>query len=348
MTMDRREALKLLGLTLMSLALGRPSQLLAGTAITGSDQLGLFRQSRLMMGGIPVSLTVVAERESAADQALVAAFEELERLERLFSVYRPESEMSRLNAAAGRRPVTVSKETFALIEMGLMMNRMTEGGFHMGLGPAIALWDVLDHPRIPSQQKLNSLRPFIHDGAVRLDQSSSQVFLTKKGMRLDPGGIGKGYLSEQAKQVLLQHGIKGGLIAAAGDVVVFGQRPDGSPWKIGVQHPRHRKQLLTTLDLSDMAISTSGDYERFFMKDGVRYHHILDPQTLSPARLTRSVTILSPDGTRADALATGMFVLGPQRAFQLLLAQNIQGIIIDSEGHLHASPTLLGKLKFNL
>jgi thiamine biosynthesis lipoprotein len=210
------------------------------------------------------------------------------------------------------------------------------------------LWDVLDHPHVPSDRELEAIRPLIHGGRVQVDASAGEVFLTHTGMKLDPGGIGKGSLTERAKGVLIDHGMRGGLIAAAGDIVVFGRRPDDSPWRIGVHHPRRKDALLATLDLTDTAISTSGDYERFFIKDGVRYHHILDPETLSPARRTRSVTVISPDGARADALATGAFVLGPKRGLDLLHAQNLQGIVIDDQGGLHASPALKEKVSFNL
>jgi thiamine biosynthesis lipoprotein len=256
-----------------------------------------------MMGGIPVTLTVSAEREVDANRALNAAFAEMERFERLFSIYDSRSELSRLNAEAGKRPVAVGPETLALIRDGLAMTTLTDGGFHLALGPAISLWDVLDHPHVPSDRELEAIRPLIHGGGVQVDASAGEVFLTHTGMKPDPGGIGKApHRARQARADRPRHA--GGLIAAAGDIIVFGTRPDGSPWRIGVHHPRRKDALLATLDLTDTAISTSGDYERFFERNGVRYHHILDPETLSPARRTRSVTVLSPDGTRADALAT--------------------------------------------
>lgn len=344
----RREALRLFGLTALGLALGRPASLLAGAPPVTASDLGLFRQSRVMMGGIPVTLSVAAERETDANAALNAAFGEMERLEHFFSVYRPDSEISSVNAHAGRRPIAVGVETLALIQDGLGMTTLTEGGFHLALGPAITRWDVLDHPHVPSERELASIRPLIHGGRVQVDASAREVFLTRPGMRLDPGGIGKGVLTERAKQILQQHGMRGGLIVAAGDVIAFGRRPDGAPWRIGVRHPRREGELLASLDLTDTAISTSGDYERFFLRDGVRYHHILDPQTLTPSRASRSVTVISPDGGRADALATGAFVLGPKRGLNLLREQRVQGVIIDDRGGLHVSPALINTVSFNL
>lgn len=348
MSINRRDVLHLVGLGLVGLTVGRPSRLLAATGQRDESALGLFKQTRTMMGGIPVTLTVVAERETDADQALNAAFAEMERLERIVSVYAPRSELSRVNDEAGKRPVTVSPDTLSLIQDGLAVTKLTAGGFHLGLGPAIALWDVLGRQHVPSDHELTAVRPLVQGGRVETDASARQIFLTHAGMKLDPGGIGKGYLTERAKVVLKEHGMRGGLIAAAGDIIVFGHRPDGSSWRVGVRHPRHKDSLLATLDLTDTAISTSGDYERMFFKHGVRYHHILDPDTLSPARATRSVTVISPNGARADALATGAFVLGAQRGLDLLHGQNLQGVVIDDQGGLHASPALQQKVSFNL
>lgn len=348
MLINRRDALHLLGWSVLAVSAGRPSSLLAAESPTRPNDLGLFRQTRTMMGGIPVSLSVVAEQEADANRALNAAFAEMERLERLFSIYDPSSEISRLNEQAGKRPVTVSSATLTLIEEGLAMTRLTGGGFHLALGPAISAWDVLGAQHVPSSDQLAALKPLVHRGRVQTDASAGAAFLTHNGMKLDPGGIGKGALTERAKRVLMEQGMRGGLIAAAGDIIVFGHRPDGERWRIGVQHPRRKDTLLATLDLTDTAVSTSGDYERFFMQDGVRYHHILDPDTLTPARTSRSVTVISADGARADALATGAFVMGPKRGLDLLHAQNLQGIIIDNQGGLHASPALKQKVTFNL
>lgn len=346
--MYRREVLKRMGLTALGILLAKPSSLFAGTRSNGGSDLGLFRQSRIMMGGIPVSLTVTAERKKDADSALNAAFAEMKRLEGLWSIYRPDSEVSRINAAAGQRPVSISAETFLLIEEGIRMNTLTEGGFNMSLGPAIDLWNVLHGPNIPSEDELRSVHPLVHRGAIQMDVSAQAAFLSRSGMKIDPGGIGKGLLSERAKTVLQQHRMQGGLIASAGDIVVFGKRPDGSPWRVGIQHPRRKGEQLAKLDVSDMSVSTSGDYERFFMKKGVRYHHILDPQVLRPARMNRSVTILSNNSRNADALGTGLFVHGPKRAMRLLKKEKMEGIIIDAKGRLHVSPALKARVKFNL
>ncbi|MFQ5580777.1 MAG: FAD:protein FMN transferase [Nitrospiria bacterium] len=346
--MDRREVLKRMSLTVLGTLLVKPTNLFAAVESGSGSDLGLFRQSRVMMGGIPVSMTVAAERKKDADRALKAAFAEIEDLERLWSIYRPDSEISRLNAAAGRKPVTVSSQTRRLIEEGMHVHSLTEGGFNMALGPAIALWNVMDAPRIPSKGELNRIRPLMRADSVQLDKTSEQVFLSKKGMKIDPGGIGKGLISERAKVILKGHGMQGGLIAAAGDIVVFGKKPNGTPWRVGIQHPRRKNKLLASLDVSDMSVSTSGDYERYFIKKGVRYHHILDPKALAPAWTSRSVTILSPSGRHADALGTGLFVLGPERGMSILKKEGLEGVIIDADGRLHASPKLKARVKFHL
>src|SRR3989442_7028273 len=157
----------------------------------------------------------------------------------------------------------------------------------------------------------------LHYRRIHLDAARRTVFLEKPGMRIDIGGIGKGFAAEKAAAVMREIGATGGLVAVAGDFRVFGRRADSTAWPIGIQHPREPGKILATLDATDEAVSTSGDYERYFMQDGVRYHHILDPKTLQPARLCQSVTIIAPDATTTDALATGVFLIGPARGLSL-------------------------------
>src|SRR3989475_519261 len=162
----------------------------------------------------------------------------------------------------------------------------------------------------------------------------------KPGMRIDIGGIGKGFAAEKAAAVMRENGATGGLVAVAGDFRVFGRRADGTAWPLGIQHPREPGKVLAMLDVTDEAISTSGDYERYFLKDGVRYHHILDPRTLQPARLCQSVTIIAPDATTADALATGVFVMGPARGMALVERLGLGAVIVNAQGMVIVSSRL--------
>ena len=347
--MQRRQALRLLGLALLSSARwGEAHPLASSTRMAAATGGHLSKASRLMMGNVTVALTVAAADPQQAQGAMAAAFAEMQRLEALLSVYRPESELSRLHQAAGRQAVRVSPEVFDLVKRGLEITHLTAGAFNLALGPILKRWSFLERPAIPTPQERAQLHALTHPDDIVLDPERREIFLRKPGMRLDPGGIGKGFMAERARAILRQWGILAGIVASAGDLVLFGRKPDGQPWRIGVQHPRQSEKTLAYLELTDCAISTSGDYERFFTQDGVMYHHILDTDTLLPARACQSVTVIGPDGALADALATGIFVLGPTPGLRLLEgAQLGEGIIVDAVGRTSASPALEAKVVLN-
>jgi FAD:protein FMN transferase len=282
--------------------------------------------------GTLVELTAVAPSDAIAQEALTAGFQEIRRLENMLSTWIETSELSRVNQTAGLEPVGVSAETFDLLRRALEAAEYTEGGFNIAIGPAVQLWNIPEAPRIPSAMELEIAAQSVDYRRIHLDQTRRTVFLEKPGMRIDIGGIGKGLAAEKAAAVMRAIGATGGLVAVAGDFRVFGRRADGTAWPIGIQHPRESGKILATLDANDEAISTSGDYERYFIKDGVRYHHILDPKTLQPARLCQSVTIIAPDATTADALATGVFVMGPVRGLALVERLGVGAVIVDAQG----------------
>lgn len=345
--MNRREVLKLLGLTVVNLSFGGRH---AWAALNGAaeGEAEIVRGSRVMMGNVPVTISAVASDRNQAREAIASAFAEMERIERLLSVFIPESEFSRINAAAGEGPVRIRFETIEIIRRGKEIARLTGGAFDMAMGPAIASWDFLGKRHVPTPEEIAGLKPLCRSEGISIDEAKQEVSLQKKGMALDPGGIGKGYLAERGKQVLFKHGITSGIIASAGDLVLFGARPDGTPWRVAVQHPRHRDATIATLILTDCAVSTSGDYERFFTKDGVTYHHLLDPKTMLPARECQSVTVISEEGTAADAVATGAFVMGPTRGMALLDgSKNGNGIVIDRNGGVQISDALVERVKLH-
>ncbi len=297
--------------------------------------------------GTMVEITAVAPNETLAQAALTAGFQEIRRIEALISTWIETSELSRVNRAAGVEPVGVSDETFSLLTKALEVAEYTEGGFNIAIGPAVRLWNIPEAPRIPSGMELEIAAQYVDYRRIHLDASSRNVFLEKPGMRIDVGGIGKGFAAEKAAAVMREVGASGGLVAVAGDFRVFGKRADGTAWPIGIQHPRQDGRVLAMLDSTDEAISTSGDYERFFIKDGVRYHHILDPRTLQPARLCQSVTIIAPDATMADALATGVFVMGPVKGLALVERLGFGAVIMDAGGGISISSTLRNRVKLN-
>src|SRR3990170_1541625 len=308
----------------------------------------IYKRSQVLMGTV-VEITVAAQNEKSAEEAMTAAFKEIRRLEEIMSTYTPSSDISRVNAAAGLSPVKVHRDLILVVKKALEFARVSGGAFNIALGPAIDLWNVTESDRVPSDQELEAIRPLTDLRNIIVDEPTETLFLKEKGMRINLGGIGKGFAADYAYNVLLKQGIKSGIVAVAGDLRVFGKRPDGSAWNIGITHPRKKEGVMAQvqfLDRADMAISTSGDYERFFMKNGVRYHHVLSPDTLHPSRGNQSVSVIAKDSTTADAISTAIFAMDPAKGFKLLESlPGVEGIIMGDDGHIGLSPGLKGHPK---
>ena len=302
------------------------------------------KRAQVLMGTM-VEITAVAPNEILAQAALAAGFQEIRRLEALLSTWIETSELSLVNQAAGQEPVGVSEETFALLKRALEVADYTEGGFNIAIGPAARLWNIPEAPHIPSDMELEIAAQYVDYHNIHLNPTRRTVLLEKPGMKIDVGGIGKGFAAEKAAAVMREVGATGGLVAVSGDFRVFGKRADGTAWPIGIRHPRRDNTILATLDSTDEAISTSGDYERFFIKGGIRFHHILDPDTLKPARLCQSVTVVAPDAGWADALATGVFVMGPVKGMALIERLGFGAVIVDAQGGVSISSRLRNRVK---
>jgi len=296
--------------------------------------------------GTLVTITSVARTEVVAQAAATAGFAEIRRLEEILSTWIPTSELSRVNASAGVTPVHVSPETQTVVQRAMQVAEMTGGGFNIAIGPAVEAWNVIGSQRIPTESELNTLRPLVDLQAVHLDLREQTIYLDKAGMRIDVGGIGKGYAADQAAEALRKAGAVAGVVALSGDIKTFGRLPDGKMFPVGIQHPREDGSVLVWIDLQDEAISTAGDYERFFERDGVRYHHILDPRTLQPAHSCQSVTVIAREGVWADGLDTGIFVMGAELGMRLVEAlPDVEAIIVDAEGHLLVSSGLKQRIR---
>jgi thiamine biosynthesis lipoprotein len=299
-----------------------------------------------MQMGTLVKVTAVALSEPVAQAAVTAGFSEIRRLEEILSTWIPTSELSRVNASAGVRPVHVSPETLTVVQRAVQVAEMTDGGFNIAIGPAVSAWSVMESQRIPTESELDALRPLVNLQAVHIDVQEQTIFLEKPGMRIDVGGIGKGYAADQAVEALRKAGAVAGVVALSGDIKTFGQSPDGKIFPIGIQHPREDGSVLVWIDLQDEAISTAGDYERFFEQNGIRYHHILDPRTLQPARSCQSVTVIAREGIWADGLDTGIFVMGAELGMKLIEAlPDVEAIIVDAEGRLLVSSGLKQRIR---
>lgn len=298
--------------------------------------------------GTLVTVTGVAPTDSQSQKAVAAAFREIHRLEELLSTWIPASELSRVNAAAGRDAIAVSPETFELLARSMDIAELTEGGFNIAVGPAVEAWSVTERMRIPDKDELDRLKAFVDPAQIRLDGRARTVFLLKQGMRIDVGGIGKGFAADRAVAVMQAAGATAGVVALSGDIKTFGRFPGGARFQFGIRHPRNEGAILATLDMEDEAISTAGDYERFFERDGVRYHHILDPATLEPARRCQSVTVIASEGTLADGLDTGLFVMGPERGMALVeRLEGVEAVIVDHEGKVLVSSGLKNRLRLH-
>src|SRR5438876_6537911 len=215
------------------------------------------KRAQFLMGTL-VEITAVAPSDAIAQASLTAGFQEIRRLENLLSTWIETSELSRVNQAAGLKPVSVSAETFDLLRRALEVAEYTEGGFNIAIGPAVRLWNIPEAPRIPSAMELEIAAQYVDYHRIHLDQTHRTVFLEKPGMRIDIGGIGKGFSAEKAAAVMRENGATGGVVAVAGDIRVFGRRADSTAWPIGIQHPPEPRQILAHLDANDYAVPPSG------------------------------------------------------------------------------------------
>lgn len=320
---------------------------LAGCGSIRSVEPPVVVKRTQMHMGTWVSITAVGATKEAAQVSIEAGFEEVKRLEQLLSTWISTSELSQVNAAAGQRPVVVSPETFDVISRSVEMARLTEGGFNIAVGPAVEAWSVTERQRIPSPGELDRIRPLVDWSVIQLNRGARTIFLPLPGMRIDVGGIGKGYAADRAVGKMKQAGAPAGVVALSGDIKTFGDLPGMQGFPVGIRHPRQEGALVATIDLKNEAISTAGDYERYFEQDGIRYHHILDPKSLKPARECQSVTVIAAEGTVADGLDTGIFVLGPEKGMALVeQLPDVEAVIIDAQGHMTVSSGLRSRLRY--
>lgn len=304
----------------------------------GTSDAEWLREEAAIMG---TSVTVELWHEDAVrGRALIeAVLDEMHRIDRLMSSYLPDSELSQVNAGAAAGPVPVSRELYDLIAQAQEYSELTGGAFDITYASAGQYYDYRKGVK-PDQGQLDAVLPAISFRHVQLVPGQSTVHFTMQGVRIDLGGIAKGYAVDRCIGILQAGGVNNALVTAGGDTRVIGSHWD-HPWMIGIRDPRKRDGIVARIPLEDVAISTSGDYERFFEKDGVRYHHILDPGTGSSPHALRSVTIIGTSATRTDALSTSVFVMGTRKGLDLInRLPDTEAILIDNEGKLHYSDGL--------
>jgi thiamine biosynthesis lipoprotein len=294
--------------------------------------------------GSELRLTVWAADQNQAAAACEAVFAEFDRLEALMTVWRPDSDIERLNAAAGDHPVPVSREVREVIGLARQVADWTGGKFDVTFGVLSGLWKF-DYQNqdgsVPAPAAIAERLALIDYRALEVNEMAGTAFLKRKGMRANLGGIGKGYAVDRGAAILRARGFSNFMIQAGGDLYVAGTRGD-RPWRVGIRDPRGApSQTFAALDLTDGTFSTSGDYERFFIKDGRRYHHIIDPKTGQPARGARSVTIVAARAAIADALSTGVFLLGGHDGMALIeRLPEVEGVIVTDTNQVLVSSGL--------
>ena len=295
-----------------------------------------FEESRFLMSTM-VEVTVFG-RERDCQQAVEQAFGEIRRIDGLMNAYSDDSEISRINRAAGKSAVQVSADTLKVINEALRFARLTDGAMDITVAPLVKLWGFGDdESRIPSDDELQGKLSLVDYRQVFVDEDSSTVKLGWPGMQIDVSGIAKGYAVDKAIQVLRDAGIKRALVNAGGDIYALGSPADKRGWRVGIRHPRQDSDLLGILELEDKAVATSGDYENFFQVDGKRYCHIINSTTGRPVEGIASATIVAGTTAEADALATAIFPLGAEDGMRLIEAiEGVDGIIVaeEEEGNL--------------
>ena len=300
----------------------------------------LVTVSRGVMGTTFQVMLVADDRRDAARKAAEVALDEAARIEQMMSEWKPGSPLSRINALAGAEAVEVPPELLAILRRSLEISVASAGAFDPSWAALWDLWRFDRPPRVPSRQEVSSRLPLVSYRDVVIDPSARSVFLRRRGMLLGLGGIAKGYALDRAAALLRGRGFRDFVLDAGGQVLASGMR-GARPWRVGIRDPRQSARWFAVLELRDASLSTSGDYEHFFIVDGVRYHHILDVQTGYPARGCRSVTVLAPEAATADALSTAAFIMGPKAGLRLLRQfPGAEGVVVDAENRVHVSKGL--------
>lgn len=283
-----------------------------------------------------------------AEEAVKAAFEEFRHLHSVTNNFDENSQLSRINQMAGKEKVAVDPELVKIIEFSKEVSDKLGGSFDITIGPLTNLWGI-GHKGdyVPTQSEIDKVLPLVDYHLIEVDPVANTVYLPKPGMMLDLGAVAKGYATDQAVEILKKKGIQSALVNAGGDVRVIGKKPDGTPWRIGIQHPRDPDGIIAKLALTEWdTMETSGDYQRFIMKDGARYSHLLDPRTGRQPKEVASVTIVNSSSTYGDVLSKPIFVLGIEKGLEILKQfPGNEAVIVTLDGKVIVTPGLEGKLE---
>ena len=319
---------------------------LCTAAPAAADERKVVRTDSAM--GTVVQITFWTDDEPGSAKAAQAVFDELDRLDALMTTWTEDSEVSKINAAAGKKAVAVSEETFTVIARAVEISRLSKGVFDITVGAFAGLWkfDEDNDGTIPDAADVAARRKLVNWKHIVLDKKKRTVKLKKKGMKITLGGIAKGYAVDRGAKILWDAGFVDFILQAGGDMYVSGKK-GARPWVVGIRDPRgKREESFAIAPIENHSFSTSGDYERFTVKDGVRYHHILDPRTGQPATATRSVTVMAKDAFTADAWSKVLFILGADKAMPLVeKLDDFEAAFVTADNQVVVSSGLEDRLK---
>lgn len=309
--------------------------------LVGQDRI--FDKNLILMGSaFKISVVAPVQEEAWALHQIDLAINEIRRIESLISSWEENSQTALINNYAGIRPVKVDIELFKLIHRSVRVSELTEGAFDISFFSIENIWRFDGTmEELPSEDAIrNSIRLIGYEGIV-LNEEDTTVFLKERGMKIGFGGIGKGYAANKARDLIRSNGVKGGVVNASGDLVAWGTQPGGKPWKIGIADPSDTKRIAAWFNINDMAVITSGDYEKFVVVEGRKYAHIIDPRTGWPARGVKSVTVICSNAELADALATTLFVMGSEVGLDLVnQLKGIECLFVDDNDRIWVSNNL--------
>jgi thiamine biosynthesis lipoprotein len=292
--------------------------------------------------GTAIRVELWADDEATGEAAIAAVMTEMHRIDRAMSPYKPESELSRINREAAERPVPISQEMFDILSRSIEFSKISGGTFDITFSSVGYLYDYRRHIK-PTDKEIEQALPGIDYRHIQLDARKRTVRFARPGVRIDLGGIGKGHAVDNGIALLKKRGITQAIVTAGGDSRVLGDR-GGRPWMVGIRDPRRKDNMVAVIPLINSAISTSGDYERYFEVDGERYHHILNPKTGRSATGVHSVSVIGPDATTTDGLTKPVFILGPEKGLRLIESiPGIDAVIIDADGKMFYSSGLQGR-----
>lgn len=301
-----------------------------------------FKRPQKLMGNA-FEITVISDDEKAANQHIDDAIQEIRRIEKLLTTFNEESQTCLINQNAGIQPVKVDREVFDLIDRSIRISSITDGYFDISYGGIDkSFWNFdREMKHLPDPALVKEHLKLVNYKNILLDRENQTVFLKEKGMRIGFGGIGKGYAAEMAKRLLQEKGVSSGIVNASGDLTTWGNQANGKPWTIGIADPDNAKQPFSYMNITDMAVATSGNYEKFVIIDGKKYSHTINPKTGMPVSGIKSVTIFCPNAEIADAMATPVSIMGTDAALHLINQINhLECIIIDDQDSIYSSQNI--------